>query len=102
MTIQAIHGTIITFETQIDLCRTKKFTEIAKISFAVFGIPAKCPWTDDSIFCYKNEAKIVSEASKKMLGFVGRFKETHLRFSITHDTGKSCFQTENQMIAIKT
>lgn len=93
------------FEKSFDLCSKKEqgiMGKLTKIIMGAIGMPRKCPITEEVTFCY-NEEKLItlSKASRRILeiigvGQVGKITE----LVIAHDTGRSCFFEEHELIKI--
>ena len=71
-----------------------KISVFMKIGMALFGIPFKCPITNERVFSFNN-SKITSldARTKRLLPILfSDGQEFIIKYFISHDTGTSCFE----------
>lgn len=89
-------GSIDVHRKSYDICRNATIPDIIKVYMLSLGIPAECPITKSSVFCYKGEKQFkLSKASEKMLSMFMVTKTAKLKFTFKHDTGLTCFECDS-------
>lgn len=104
ITVKVKRERMTIFEKSFDLCGKKEqaMGKLIRIIMGALGMPRKCPITEETTFCYKEEKLLtLSKTSRRILdiigvGQVGKITE----LIITHDTGKSCFYEEHELIKL--
>lgn len=101
MHIHIKHGTIAMFNKTINLCEKKIKPAMVKANMGLFGIPDKCPIERSFIHCYKGEILLkLPEAQMRLLLLITKGGTGSIMMNITHDTGYSCFQSQNKILAV--
>lgn len=94
MTLEIFDGTVQIYRTSYDLCSRKTQPALIKSVIAVWGIPSSCPIGENPEFCYVGgKVTTLSAPVQNMLQIFSMAKVVKVRLTITHDTGKSCFET---------
>lgn len=102
MTLKVTQNTITVFEGKTDICDKKKRMDMVKLPLHGFGVPNRCPITSNFTFC-RNDEKVFtfSESSKKLISaFAIVAKRSVIKVMITHDTGKSCFEVDSEIVKV--
>lgn len=71
-----------------------------KVGLGLFGIPSECSFNETSTFCY-NDEKVVTFAPSTMRlihAFPVNGNNAIAKMIITHDNGKSCFETGTDLV----
>lgn len=92
-------GNIPIFQKKTDLCDPKsKKSETFRVGLAIFAIPLACSF-NSSTFCYKGERLVTfTQSTLRLLNaFPLNGRSAVFKMIITHDTGKSCFETEMEI-----
>lgn len=93
--MKVIERKMVFTQNTFGLCDKKPKTELVKLNNAALGIPNICPVKKASTFCYKgNKLFKLSPVSRKMISLYSAVDMVTLAFSITHDTGTSCFEVD--------
>lgn len=104
ITVKVKRERMTIFEKSFDLCGKKEQSmgKLIKIIMGALAMPRKCPITEETTYCY-NEEKLItlSKTSRRILeiigvGQVGKITE----LVIAHDTGRSCFHEEHELIKL--
>lgn len=99
--MSVIAGTLSLFQLKANLCDKKEKTEMFRSIILMFGIPPQCPVANSTLFCYKGDKIVFSESTKRLMNLMMKLNNSKLRLTITHDTGKSCFESESSLIRKK-
>lgn len=89
----------VIFQKTTDLCDSKsKKSEMLRIGLGLFGVPFSCGF-NSTIFCYNGQKVVrLSESSLRLLHVLTANGNSAVwRMVVTHDNGKSCFETENEI-----
>lgn len=98
--MKVTQNTMTVFERKTDICDKKRRIDMVKLPLAQFGIPNQCPITSNFTYCCSNEKILTfAESTQKMISAFPTFGREYLvRAVITHDTGKSCFETDFEVV----
>lgn len=105
MDITVLQGTLSVFHKKFDICGKQKKIEVVLSTLAQFGVPADCIKRSAPVYCYNgNNLLDVKRKEPGKLGnsrlmmFFASSANLKIIANITHDTGVSCFEAENQIV----
>lgn len=94
-------GQLRVFNKKSNLCDKKsKASELLQLGFGLFAIPSACLFKASPIFCYQKEVvvKFTESTLRLMSLFPVNGNSAIAKLIISHDTGKSCFETEIELV----
>lgn len=101
MHILVKHGSITMFNKTINICNKKVKPTMVKANMGLYGIPEQCPIDASFIHCYKGEILMkLPEAQLRLLLIITKGGTGSIMMNITHDTGFSCFESQNKILAV--
>lgn len=99
MFLQVTKNTVTVFESETNICDTKKRADMVTLPLSGFAVPEQCPVPATFTNCRNNEMVFkFSESTRKLLPvFSMASSKSVIKIVLTHDTGKSCFEVETEI-----
>jgi hypothetical protein len=94
---------IIVFDQKINLCKeNQKKNEIVQMVLDMLGLnsSSQCMLKSSEVYCQTNKKVLIYTKSLEMMFNMleGEGKISNSKIIFTHDTGKSCFDVEHEII----
>ncbi|CRL00556.1 CLUMA_CG013816, isoform A [Clunio marinus] len=84
-------------QQRFDICSKKKKPDLINLTLQGWGIPQKCPFNNETIFCNNSTSLLSNETKRIMIFLASTMKNAFFKILIVHDTGTSCFEGEGKI-----